>query len=213
MTSIGNYAFSTMPYLQFMTVSKELKILGGSIFRDSSQLEHFTIPSTITSFDAYYSFHRCINLRSIITNLDNTQMLNPGATFYQCFNLKKIIIPKPFIYNSNFAILCTSLEYFNFPEYASGVFGPLTSYSKLKKIIIPQGVTTMGDTLAAHNFHLKEIKFNNTLTTIFVNAFLNCVRLRKLDLPASLEHISAGGFQGLVFMETRSEERRVGKEC
>ena len=60
----------------------------------------------------------------------------------------------------------------------------------------------MRDTLAAHNFHLKEIKFNNTLTTIFVNAFLNCVRLRKLDLPASLEHISAGGFQGLVFMET-----------
>ncbi len=74
--------------------------------------------------------------------------------------------------------------------------GPGLSDSRIKKIVIEEGVTTIG-TAAFHNSeYLVELTLPETLTSIGESAFLGCTRLVDFDIPASVTSIGGWAFQG-----------------
>lgn len=62
------------------------------------------------------------------------------------------------------------------------------------RVIIPNGITSIGDRAFFNCSNLKEITFPNTLTRIGDNAFDKCTSLLSVALPNSLTHIGSFAF-------------------
>lgn len=85
-------------------------------------------------------------------------------------------------------------------EMDAGYYAPWSNYSKvIKKIVIEEGVTTIGIQAFAHCKELKEVVLPKSVHTIGREAFFSCDNLTGIDLT-HIEHIDqrAFGSSGLV---------------
>ena len=59
----------------------------------------------------------------------------------------------------------------------------------LSSIVLPKGVTTIGDDAFSYNTSLTSIKIPNTVTTIGKRAFRGCTNLTSIEIPDSVTYI------------------------
>ena len=59
----------------------------------------------------------------------------------------------------------------------------------LSSIVLPKGITTIGDDAFSHNTSLTSIKIPNTVTTIGKRAFYGCTNLTSIEIPDSVTYI------------------------
>ena len=197
LTSIGDHAFSNIPYLREMELPDSLLTLGKAAF-SSTSLESMTIPSRITVIpDSLYEY--CLSLETVIlpegiTEIGEYAFCGPqemksiqlpstlktiGAHAFQFFG-----VPESFWEGLLYINIPDSVEYIG--EYAfSGnknmtscklpnsitKIEPYTFYdSGLKSIRIPEGITEIGERAFREN-HLTSVKLPETLRKIDNEAF------------------------------------------
>ena len=66
----------------------------------------------------------------------------------------------------------------------------------IEKVIISEGVSSIGDYAFLSCYRMAHIELPSTLKTIYDGAFLNCYALSKIKLPADLEFIDESVFAG-----------------
>ena len=59
----------------------------------------------------------------------------------------------------------------------------------LQSIVLPKGITTIGDDAFSYNTSLTSIKIPNTVTTIGKRAFRGCTNLTSIEIPDSVTYI------------------------
>lgn len=64
------------------------------------------------------------------------------------------------------------------------------------KVIIPDGVTSIGETAFYGNGLIEEVVIPNSVTSIGFSAFQNCVSLVKINIPDSVTSIGSVAFMG-----------------
>ena len=82
------------------------------------------------------------------------------------------------------------LETFDFEIDTDGVLIGYTGSDE--NVVIPDGVTAIGNRVFYYNYSVKSIKIPDSVTLIGDNAFDNCINLASINLPAS---IKKGGYE------------------
>ena len=70
-----------------------------------------------------------------------------------------------------------------------------------EKVVIPEGVTGIGENAFSGKASLTEVTTPSSLRTIGFYAFYNCVNLKKIDLHPNVEYIAAGAFRSCSSLE------------
>lgn len=70
---------------------------------------------------------------------------------------------------------------------------------KVKKVVIPKGVTKIGNSAFSGCSELEEVVFSDTLTTIDDYAFSQCSKIKSITFPDSLKSIGNRAFEFCTF--------------
>lgn len=75
-------------------------------------------------------------------------------------------------------------------------------FDKIKKVVVSEGVTSIGSYAFANCPQLSEIVISDSVTNIGYRAFINCTGLKEIEIPENIRTIGAYAFQGCSLLET-----------
>ena len=181
-TSIGNRAFAQCTALSSISLPDSITEIGSSAF-DSTALTSIRLPAGF-EFISLDFIGSCFLLETI-------ELPESMSSFYpydcrSCPKLKEIKISRS---NKNFSTVDGVLfnkektELLYFPEGKTGSY------------IIPDSVTTIGDSAFKNCTNLTSITIPDSVTTIGGGAFENCTNLTSITIPDSVTTIRSGAFE------------------
>ena len=188
--------------------------VGKMAFYHASQLQRVTIGENVKTIDER-AFAVCRNLSQVVIG-ENVDSILLNAFASGTSKIKVLDIPKNVKFIENKSLSAYSLEAINVhPDNANytsvdGVlFNKQKNYlqefprSKATTYMIPDCVDTIGNLAFASNHNIVSISFspNSQLKHIEKEAFMGCVFMQRLDLPASLQSIEERAFNGCSSLE------------
>ena len=182
-TSSGGSKYSgsiTIPAtVTYDGVSYSVTSIGGGAFWGCSSLTAITLPEVVTSIGGS-AFRDCLNLTTI--NIPKGVTSIGSSAFYECSSLTAVYI-------SDIAAWCN----IEFPSWDSN---PLTYANNLylngelvTELIIPEGVTSIGNSAFRGCRSLTSITIPESVTSIGKSAFEDCCSLTTITIPKSVTSI------------------------
>ena len=146
--------------------------LGYSVFKGCSVLTSVTIPSSVTSIDAW-AFEGCSGLTSLIIPSSVTSI--ERSAFKDCSGLTSLTIPS------------------SVTEIGKSVF---EGCSGLTSLTIPSSVTEIGESAFKGCSGLTSLIIPSSVTSIGSYVFENCSGLTSITIPSSVTEIGGAAFKG-----------------
>ena len=191
LTVINNSVFSGCSSLTNIILSDNITEIGYGAFMGCSSLKDINIPKNVVSIGAY-AFMKCHSLTHIVIP-ENVSNLAKGA-FSDCHSLTDITIPDSSYINA-FDISdqkrLTSITITGGTYIHDAAFIYCTS---LTNIIIPEGVTTIGNDAFFALASLTSVSFPNSLVEIGDYAFAACYSLTNIIIPENLSTLGRNAF-------------------
>lgn len=188
-TEIGEKAFFWCLDLSNIILPFGITKIGESAFEWCTSLESIVIPESVTEIDKL-AFVCCTNLQKVVIP-ESVEKIGAGA-FRHCENLVEISIPKKVKIGATAFIGCNKLA-----DEEGFIIVNSTLYhyvGKRKKVIIPQGVTTIGD-WALGESNITEVTIPKSVKTIEDNAFIYCNKLTRIHIPENVTTIGKCAFE------------------
>ena len=207
---IGEYAFSRCSKLETAKIGKNLKTDIEEVFYGDISLKTFIISQE----NSYYAVMDGVVFSKDLTQLlyfpanregeeyripENVMKIGTCAINYNQ-NLKKIVFPKNIVISDDngFDLIgSTKLEaveiYGNW-THIPGKF--LSDCVSIKKITIPESITSIGHYAFSGCESLEEITIPKTVSYIGESAFKGCKMLKKIILPKKIYNIYTNTFLG-----------------
>ena len=196
-------AFNCCSALAEVVIPNSVTSIGNSAFANCSALSNIAIPDSVTSI-GNYAFSSCCSLSDIIIP-DSVENVGNGA-FEYCSLLECISIPEsviclngnPFaIWNGKLECLSSSFIYeddvlFNMKKSEIISFRK----QKIESYIIPDSVTSIGDSAFSGCHSLSNIVIPDSVTSIGNYAFSSCCSLSGVIIPDSVTSIGNHAFKG-----------------
>lgn len=174
LVSIGEYAFSSIYYLEEIDLPDSLTTLGKGAFASDNQLKSMTIPPKVTVIPDSL-FEECLNLESVTLPNGITEI--GKRAFYGPLYLTSIHLP-------------SSLK--KIDDYAFCFFQS-RQFSKLTSIAIPDSVEYIGEHAFEGNGNLKSVTLSKNMKKIEAYAFSEC-GINSLEIPAGVTEIGDYAF-------------------
>ena len=188
MTELPTYMFSYCTSLKNITLPSTLTYIGYESFEDCSSLENITIPPSVTEID-HYAFFNCTSLKSIYLPASVTKIsVYDGYGLRNCFagctalSSIKVDSNNPVFDSRNNcnAIIRTADN---------------TLMSGCKNTVIPNTVTTIGESAFYRMSSLTSLNIPSSVTKIDYIAFLGCSGLTSITIPNSVTTLKNNIFQ------------------
>ena len=199
-TCIGNKAFSECSSLQSITIPDSVTSIGGGAFWNCESLHSITIPDSVTNIGDS-AFGRCSSLQSV-TIPDSVTSIGESA-FWRCESLLSVTIPEsvtnikgnPFSdcparvinHSNHFTIFEGNL-------YTSERRKLISYLSKGENFIIPDSVTSIGNSAFSNCKSLQSVTIPDSVTNIGDSAFGGCSSLQSVTIPDSVASIGSLAF-------------------
>jgi len=166
----------------FAATGTDFTIVNGVLIKYNGSASKVSIPSTVTSIDAY-AFNECSDILQILIPKSVTSI--GRYAFEQCTSLTKITIPDSVTVIENYAFdQCTDLKTVILPNNIKSVgirtFNECTS---LTQITIPNSVTSIGNYAFNDCTSLKTAIISSGVKSIGLGAFYDC------------DHVTVNGYQ------------------
>ena len=222
-TSIGEYAFNDCSGLTSVVIPNSVTTIGKYAFQGCSGLTSVVIGNSVTSIGRY-AFKDCSGLTSVV--IPNSVTSIGDAAFWECRSLTSVLIGNSVTSIGKLAFNgCTSLIKSAYPNnlnnpfedgYAVGynpegaffedgfIYGPeqtsilFAPFSLKDEYIIPNTVTSIGNSVFTGCSGLTSVEIPNSVTSIGDKAFDDCSGLTSVNVlaekPASMMDDS---FEGL----------------
>ena len=158
----------------------------GSYYGDYYNLESVTIPNGVARIGKS-AFSGCSNLTEV--TIPTSMGVIGEDAFYGCSKLKDVHI-------SDLSGWC-QIKFGN--RYANPLYQVHELYlngEHVTKLVIPEGITSIGAYAFAGCSGLTEVMFPNSVTNIGGVAFMDCSGLMELALPGSVVEIGTSAFRG-----------------
>ena len=202
-TSISDGAFMLCTGLTSVTINDSVTYIGSYAFGGCSELINITIPNSVTTIGEY-AFRNCTSLTNI--TIPNSVTSIGRSAFNGCSGLARITIPNSVSSIGEGAFECCSgltsifVESGN-PNYDSrnncnAIIETATNtlIAGCMNTIIPNSVTSIGNSAFEGCSRLTSITIPDSVTSIGLHAFYSCSRLTSINIPNSVTSIEYGVF-------------------
>jgi len=202
-TNIGDSAFSGCVSRKSVVIPNSVTSIGNGAFEGCKSLQSIAIPNSVRSI-GNFAFYDCTSLQSIIIPESVTSIGN-GA-FVGCHSLQSIVIPEsvtsiganPFV-DSGVRSIVSHSKYFTVDRkalYDQKKKLLIACFSKGYHFVIPDNVTSIGDSAFSNCKSLQSIVIPNSVKSIGDYVFEGCHSLQSLVIPNSVKSIGSLSFRG-----------------
>lgn len=167
-TAIGYHAFSSCSYVTSVTIPTSVTAIGDNAFGGCGPLNYLVVPSHVTVESGAFSGCRTQITKVVVTDF---------AAF--CNNE---IIPELHYAKGGFSIGCRNITLID------------EDGEEIKDYVIPDGVTSIGNTAFRGCIGLTSVSIPNSVTSIGSLAFEECSGLAAVTIPNSVTTIESCAF-------------------
>ena len=211
-TSIGKYAFSDCESLTNITISDSVTSIGAYAFQYCSRLTSITIPDSVISIGEW-AFRDCSGLTSITIPKSVTSIGNDA--FYGCNNLTVYLENGSTLTSNDLGVDESKIvSYWNednltWKLYEDGTLiisgtgamkdydyddnsdnrSPVCDNQNITKVVIEDGVTSIGNYAFFYCTGLTSITIPDSVTSIRDSVFYSCTSLTSITIPGSVTSI------------------------
>lgn len=179
-TQIGYQAFSGCTGLTVIEIPLGVTKIDINVFNNCDNLSELFIHAGITNIEAG-AFRRVPNLTSITVSEDNPSYVSEDGILFSKDKKRLIMYPDGKVG-----------DYYQIPDGVTTISNGAFFSTKLKKIVIPEGVTRIG--IYTFGGKLESIELPDSLTEIARDAFWNCRKLKSIVIPDNVSEIGENAF-------------------
>ena len=186
-TTIPSNAFRKCSALTSVTIGNSVTSIGFNAFYDCSKLTSVTIPNSVTSIGDG-AFSGCSKLTSVIFNAEKCIEIGlpifKNCTSLSCLTIgdKVSIIPKLSFYNFTSLVVDRNNGKYDSRDNCNAIIETSTNelIKGCKSTLIPNSVTSIGESAFAYCSGLTSVTIGNSVTSIGEIAFSRCSGLTSM---------------------------------
>ena len=123
--------------------------------------------------------------------------------FANCANLVEVHLPESLLTIEDYAFQnCTNLRKVNIPSQITSIPGWCFNGTAIEEIVIPEGVTYIGDSAFDGCKNLTNIVIPDSVTYIRYSAFANCTGVKSVYIGKNLTNFASTTFSGCIQLES-----------
>ncbi len=200
-TTIPSNAFRKCSALTSVTIGNSVTSIGFNAFYDCSKLTSVTIPNSVTHIGDE-AFSGCSKLTSVIFNAEKCIEIGlpifKNCTSLSCLTIgdKVSIIPKLSFYNFTSLVVDRNNGKYDSRDNCNAIIETSTNelIKGCKSTLIPNSVTSIGESAFAYCSGLTSVTIPNSVTSIGESAFAYCSGLTSVTIGNSVTSIGEIAF-------------------